>query len=158
MVESRPVAQLLAILAERRRAAAAVPQKVEVLHALTTELGRREDGLIQADTSAQAQAQLLQILKNVTSQQLPPLEIKQIEFAPPRQLTDAYGEVSVSITLECTIDELLNLVADLTAQSEVIATEEISLVTANEVLKTLKVRLTVMGLITRTLIAKPRGL
>jgi hypothetical protein len=156
-VPSLPAERLLTGLAARRKAAGLGRQKVEVLQEVTKELAELEHGLIQADTAAQAQAQLLQVLKNVMGQQQPPLEVKEIDFSSPRQVSDAYGQVSVSITMECTIDELLNLVADLTAQSIVIATDEISLVAADPALKTLRARLTVTGLVRRTLITQPRN-
>ena len=150
-----PTGQLLTILAKRREAAGAVAQKQEILRRLRTQLVVEESGLIQAATPAQAQAHLLQILKNVTSQQQPPLEVKSIEFSAPQQVSDAFGEVSVSITIECRIEELLNLIAALTAASEIIATDEISLIGADPKLKTLLARLTVKGLVRRNLISKP---
>jgi len=150
-----PTGQLLTILAKRREAAGAVAQKQEILRRLRTQLAVEESGLIQAATAAQAQAHLLEILKNVTSQQKPPLEVKRIEFSAPQEVSDAFGEVSVSISIECRIDELLNLIAALTETSEIIATEEISLTVADQNLKILLARLTVKGLVRRSLILKP---
>jgi hypothetical protein len=145
----------LTILANRRKAAAAVPQKEKVLRGLIALLAVLESGLIRGDTAAQAQAELLQTLKKVTSQQKPPLEVERIEFSPPQEVGEAYAEVSVSITIQCTIDELLNVVTDLTAESEMIATDEISLIAVDQNLKTLKARLTVKGLVHHILITKP---
>jgi hypothetical protein len=101
---------------------------------------------------------LLQTLKDAASERQPPLELKQIELPAPRLFSDAYGEVAVSVSIQCGIDELLNLVAELTANPQIIATDDISLVTANQDLKTLQVRLTVTGLVHRTLITKPHSL
>jgi hypothetical protein len=153
-VRTAPVERLLTILANRRRAAAAVPQKEKVLRGLIAQLAARENSLIRADTAAQAQAELLQILKKVTSQQRPPVEVERIEFSASQEVSDAYSEVSVSITIQCTIDQLLNVVTDLTAEPETIATDEISLVAANQNLKTLKARLTVKGLVHQILVTK----
>jgi hypothetical protein len=122
-----------------------------------TELATRENSLIPGDTAPQAQAQLLQVLRNVATQQQPPLEIKQFDLPPPRQFDDEYGEVLVSITIRCTIEQVLNLIADLTAEPDAIATDEISLILANQDLKTLQVRLTVTGLVRLSLITKPRS-
>jgi hypothetical protein len=146
--------QLLTTLANRRNAAKTVPQKEEVLGQLVKELALREARFLQADTAAQAQAQLLQILKNLASQQRPPLEISKIELHSPQLVSQAYGEVSVSITIECTIDELLNLIADLSGSLEIVATDEIALDAANKNLKTIQVRLTTTGLVHLTLIKK----
>lgn len=152
-----PTASLLATLALRRSVAAALPEKQKALRRVITELATRENSLIPGDTAPQAQAQLLQVLRNVATQQQPPLEIKQFDLPPPRQFDDEYGEVLVSITIRCTIEQVLNLIADLTAEPDAIATDEISLILANQDLKTLQVRLTVTGLVRLSLITKPRS-
>jgi hypothetical protein len=158
--ESKAVTQGVSVehlrntLLDRRKAAAAVLGKEEVLQQLMAELAVRERPLIQADTAAQAQARLLQILKKVMNQQQPSLEIKQVELSSPRQFSETYGEVSVSVTTQCTIDELVNLLTDLTVESEVIATDEISLSASNQNTKTLQMRLTVTGLVSQTLFTK----
>jgi hypothetical protein len=152
-----PQEPLLTILAKRRNAAATVPQKEEVLRQLITELASREKRFLQADTAAQAQAQLLQLLKNLASEQRPPLEIKTIDLSSPQLVSQAYGEVSVSITIECTIDELLNLIADFTGSFEIVATDEIALEAADKNRKTIQARLTATGLVHQALIRKPRS-
>jgi hypothetical protein len=48
-----------------KQQAATVPGKEQVLAAVSTELAGREKGLIQADSAAQAQAQLLQIIRRI---------------------------------------------------------------------------------------------
>jgi hypothetical protein len=74
------------------------------------------------------------------------------------RLSDDYGEVQVSVALECRIEELLNLLADLTKQTEALATRDlrVSLMTAKE--KILGVRLTVSGLVPRRLVPEKKGL
>jgi hypothetical protein len=155
LLQHGPDERLLTILANRRKAAATVPQKRQVLRQLVTELESREKRFLQADTAEQAQAQLLQMLKTLMSQQLPPLEIKRIELSSPQLVSQAYGEVSVSVTIECTIDELLNLIADLSDSRQLVATDEISLDTADKNLKTIRARLTTTGLVRHTLIRQP---
>jgi Type II secretion system (T2SS), protein M subtype b len=91
-----------------RKQAATLPGKQAVLQQASLELSQREKGLISGDTAEQAQAQLLQVIKRVAAQQTPPLETGQVELGRPRSYGSAYGVVSVSITLTCRIDELVN--------------------------------------------------
>jgi Type II secretion system (T2SS), protein M subtype b len=145
-------------LATLRKQAATLSGKQAVLQQASRELGDREKGLLPGDTADQAQAQLLQVIKRVAKQQAPPLEMGQIELGRPRSYGSAYGQVSVSITLTCRIDELVNFLAALGAQPELTATEEIRFGAAHPKQKTMPVRLTVSGLVARRLIPQQKGL
>jgi hypothetical protein len=145
-------------LALLRRQAATLPGKEAVLKQVSLELAEREKGLIPGDTAEQAQAQLLQIVRRVAQQQTPPLEVAQVELGRPRPFGAAYGQVSVSITVTCRIEELVNFLAGLSAQPELAATEEIRFGASHPKQKTMPVRLTVSGLVARRLIPKQRTL
>jgi hypothetical protein len=145
-------------LATLRKQAATLPGKQAVLQQASRELGDREKGLLSGDTADQAQAQLLQVIKRVAKQQTPPLEMGQIELGRPRSYGTTYGQVSVSITLTCRIDELVNFLAALGAQPELTATEEIRFGASHPKQKTMPVRLTVSGLVARRLIPQQKGL
>jgi hypothetical protein len=139
-------------LAMLRKQAATLPGKEAVLKQVSLELADREKGLIPGDTAEQAQAQLLQIVKRVAQQQTPPLEVAQVELGRPRAFGTAYGQVSVSITVTCRIDELVNFLAGLSAQPELAATDEIRFGASHPKQKTMPVRLTVSGLVARRLV------
>ncbi|HWY48976.1 MAG TPA: type II secretion system protein GspM [Bryobacteraceae bacterium] len=141
-------------LANLRIRAAALPAKEVVLKQASAELAEREKGLISGDTADQAQAQLLQVLRRVAKAQAPPLEIRQVELGQPRTYGDAYGQVTVSVTVDCRIDELINLLATLSAQPETIATDEIRFGMAHPKQKTMPVRLTVSGIVAQRLAPK----
>jgi hypothetical protein len=145
-------------LALLRKQAATLPGKEAVLKQVSLELAEREKGLIPGDTAEQAQAQLLQIVRRVAQQQTPPLEVAQVELGRPRPFGAAYGQVSVSITVTCRIEELVNFLAGLSAQPELAATEEIRFGASQPKQKTMPVRLTVSGLVARRLIPKQRAL
>jgi hypothetical protein len=145
-------------LAMLRKQAATLPGKEAVLKQASAELSEREKGLIAGDTAEQAQAQLLQVIKRVAMQQTPPVEMGQVELGRPRSYGSAYGQVSVSITLTCGIDQLVNFLAALGAQPELTATEEIRFGAAHPKLKTMPVRLTVAGLVAKRLIPQQKGL
>jgi hypothetical protein len=144
-------------LANLRKQASTLPGKEAVLKQVSVELAEREKGLIPGDTAEQAQAQLLQIVKRAAQQQTPPLDMGQVELGRPRAFGAAYGQVSVSITLTCRIDELVNFLATLSAQPELTATEEIRFGTSHPKEKTMPVRLTVSGLVIRRLVPERKG-
>jgi hypothetical protein len=141
-------------LANLRIRAAALPAKEVVLKQANAELAEREKGLISGDTADQAQAQLLQVLRRVAKAQTPPLEIRQVELGQPRSYGNAYGLVTVSVTVDCRIEELINLLSTLSAQPETIATDEIRFGMANPKQKTMPVRLTVSGIVAQRLAPK----
>src|SRR3984957_19793300 len=139
-------------LAMLRGRAATLPGKEAVLKQVSLELAQREKGLIPGDTAEQAQAQLLQVIKRVAQQQTPPLDLGQVELGRARPFGTAYGQVTVSITVTCRIEDLVNFLAALSAQPELTATEEIRFGTSNPKQKTMPVRLTVSGLVARRLV------
>jgi len=153
-----PIPEAEKRLARLRRLAAGVPGKQELLKQVSAELAQREKGIIQADTGAQALAQLMELLRRVARAQGPPLEIKTAELGQIARLGDDYGEAQLSVTFECRIEELLNLLADLTKQPEIVATREIRVATSNSKEKTLNVRLTVSGVVARRLAPEKKGL
>jgi nitrate/nitrite-specific signal transduction histidine kinase len=147
-------------LARVRQLAAQVPAKEKELERLSAELAEWENGLIRTETAQQAQAELLQILRRLGNAQAPPLEFRAVEIGQVRPLGKGknYGEALVSISFTCAIEQLVNLLADLTAGPEAIATEEIRISTGNQEQKTLSVRLTVAALVPHELVPERRGL
>ena len=139
-------------------ALATVGGKEDLLRQASAELAAREKGLIPGDTASQAQAQLLQIVGRIAKQQTPPLEIRQAEFAQPRPYGDAYGVVSVSVAIDCRTDELVNLLAGLTQQPELVSTEDIRFGVANPKSKSMPMRITISGLVPRRLVPEKKGL
>jgi Type II secretion system (T2SS), protein M subtype b len=139
-------------LANLKNAAATLRGRQEVLNQASSELAVREKGLIPGDTAEQAQAQLLQVLKRVGREQSPPLEIRQVELGQPAGYGDAYGRVTVSVTIDCRIDDLVNYLATLSAQPEITATDEIRFGTSHPKQKNMPVRITVSGVVARRLI------
>jgi hypothetical protein len=144
-------------LQKLRETAATVPAQEAILKQVSGDLALRENGLIKADTAAQAQAQLIQIFRRIGSTENPPLEIRNTEIGPVRTLGDAYGEVLVSVQTECRIDQLVNVLAAIPAQPELIATSDLRVMSSNAKEKTVGVRLTLTGVVPRRLVPeKPK--
>jgi hypothetical protein len=141
-------------LGSMRRSIARVPGKAEVLKQAQAELASRERGLIQADTANQAQAQVLDIITTIAKAQ--GVEIRSKELAVPRPYGDAYGEVTVGVALECQIEQLVNMLADLSNRPELVATSDLQISAANPKQKTVTVRLRVSGIVPRRLVPEKK--
>jgi len=139
-------------LARLREAAATVPAKESVFKKVSADLAVREKAIIVADTAAQAQAQIIQIIRRVGAAENPPIEIRSTELNSVRPFGDAYGEASAAVQIECRIDQLVNLLAALEVQPELVATSDLRVLSANAKEKTVSVRLTVSGVVPRRLV------
>jgi len=144
-------------LAERRLArlrdiAATVPGKEAVLKQVSVDLAVREKGMLNAETAAQAQAQLLQLIRRLGAAESPPVDIRGTELNAIRPLGDAYGEASVTVQIDCRIDQLVNLMAALQSQPELVATREMRVLSSNAKEKTVSTRLTISGVVPRRLV------
>jgi hypothetical protein len=135
-----------------------VPDKQAILKQAQADLAVREKGILVADTAPQAQAQLFQILRRVGRAQGPPIEVRSNEIGQARTFGEDYGEVSASVSFECGIEQLVNLLADLGAQPELLATTEMRIGQATGPQKTIPVRLTISGIVPRKLIPEKKGL
>ena len=145
-------------LARMRQLAATVPAKEEILKKVTGDLALRESGLLRAETGAQAQAQIIQIVRRLASEEAPPIEIRSTELAALTPLGDAYGAANVSVQIECQIAQLVNFLAAIAAQPELIATQDLQISAGNAKDKTVRVRLTVSGVVPRDLLpARDKG-
>lgn len=140
-----------------RQLAAQVPARETLHKQMQEQLDLREKRLLQAETAAQAQAQLRQIVSRATSRQTPPVDIKASEFGQVKPLGTEYGEVPVSVMIECGMDQLLNIVAELTSQPEMIAVNELRIYSANQKTKSANVRLTVSAAIPKRLVPDRKG-
>jgi hypothetical protein len=147
-----PVTQAEARLARLREAAATVPAKEAVYKKVSADLAAREKGIITAETAAQAQAQVIQIIRRLGAAENPPIEIRSTELNPIRPFGDKYGEASVAVQIECRIDQLVNLLAALQSQPELVASSDLRVLSANAKEKTVAVRLTVSGVVPRRLV------
>jgi hypothetical protein len=136
-------------LSQMRQAVARVPGKEAVLKQVAAELSEREKGLIVAETPAQATEQLLQIVRSTA--RASQMDLRAVELGQPKQFGDSYGEVTVSATTECRMEQLLNMMSDLTGRPELVATRDLRINAANPKEKTVVVRLTVAGIVPKRL-------
>ena len=155
---SDPVQSSEKRLARLRDQAATVPQKEEVLKAVQAELAQREKGILQAPTAAQARARLLEILERLCASEAPPVKITSNELGGISPLGDAYGSVDLAVQIQCGIDQLVNLLAAIASQPELISTTDLRITpTSNTAQKTVSVRLAVSAVVSRKLVPEKTG-
>ncbi len=142
-------------LARLRQLAATVPGKEALLKQANEQLAAREAGIIQAGTAQQAQAQLLQVIRELGKKES--FDARGGEFGPVSPLGADYGEVSVAVSFECGIDHFVNFLAALTSEKALLASSEMRISAANPKEKTVTVRLTLSGVIPRHLVPEKKG-
>jgi len=80
------------------------------------------------------------------------------DFPELRPLGEDYGEAAVSVNFQCRIEELVNFLAALTKEAELVATDEVLVSTGDPRAKTVSVRLTLAGVVPRNLVPVKKGL
>lgn len=139
-------------VARLRRVAAAAPARQEILAQVSGELAKREKGLIQAETAPQAQAQLLQVVRRVAQAQQPALVFKGTEFGAPRPLGGSYGEVVMTVSMDAGIEQVVNFLADIGNQAELISVSDLQFTQVTGKQKLVPVRVTFTGIVPRKLV------
>lgn len=151
------VGQMEQRITRLRRMAAAAPGREEALKRVQEQLAGRQSGMLKADTVAQAQAEMLEMVRRVAGAQPESFGLRGAEFGVPRPLGDAYGEVLLTVTVECPIELLISFLADVSNQPALIAVSEIQVSQAVGNRKIMPVRLTFTGLVPRRLVPEKQG-
>lgn len=147
-----PVTNAEKRLARLRETAATAQAKEAIFKKVSAELAAREQNILAVDTLPQAQAQLIQILRRVVAAETPPIEIRATELGPIRALGRDYGEATISVQVECRIDQLVNMLAAIPAQPERVALSDLRVTSANGKEKTVGARVTLAGVVPRKLV------
>ena len=154
-VDSVPLAEKR--LEALRKKAAAAPGREQALEKVKAELLAREKGIVLADTSEEARAHLLETLHATASTN--GFDARGANTLPqPKPLGKDYGQVSVGQDFTCGIDQLVNFLAAIANQPEILATESIYIGARGDKNKTVQVRLTLSGVVPRKLVPEKKGL
>ena len=151
--ESAPMAENR--LRKLRGIAATVPAKETMLKQVTAELESREKGLLKADTGAQAHALLQALLHRAGEAN--GIDIRGMEDARVRLLGNDYGEAMVFVRFTCRIEQLVNLLAQLANEPELLATNQVQITGGADKNKLLQVRLGLSGVVTRKIAQEKKG-
>jgi len=145
--ESAPMAEKR--LERLRQIAATVPGKEALMKQVTGELETREKGMLKAETGAQAQAQLQELLHKVGAAN--GIDIRGLEDMRIKPFGSDYGEASVTVRFTCLIEQLVNLLAALANEPELLSTNQIQITGGPDKNKTIQVRLTLSGVVSKKL-------
>jgi hypothetical protein len=152
--ESIPIAEKR--LERLRQIAATVPGKETLLKQANAELAVREKGIIRAETWAQAQAQLLEAIRRIGNGN--GIDVRGAEeLRAATKLSDDYGEVRVAVAFTCGLEQLVNFLAGLANEPQILATYEMHVASANAKQKTVQVRLSVSGVVPKALVPEKKG-
>jgi Tfp pilus assembly protein PilO len=144
-------------LDQLRRISATLDGKEAVKKQAEAELAVREKGLIQADTEAQARAQLLELTTNIARSN--GIDTHGMDDYKSRAVSSDYGEISVTVSFTCAIEQLVNFLAALANQPQILATNEIRVSGGHDKKKNVQVRVSVSGVVPRKLLpAEKKGL
>ncbi|MGB7761737.1 MAG: type II secretion system protein GspM [Bryobacteraceae bacterium] len=135
--------------------AATVTGKEARLRQAQAELASREKGILKADTKSQAQAQLLELVEAIAKAN--GIEVHGVEHMGEAAISGDYGEVSVDVAFVCGIDQLVNLMAALADQPQILATNELRVNGGNDKKKNIQVHLAVGALVARKLLPEKKG-
>lgn len=153
--DSAPIAEHR--LERLRQLAATVQGKETVLKQAQAELHTREAGILKADTAAQAGAQLLDVIRRVgMANGIDVRGAEEVNRIKP--LANDYGEVSVAVNFTCAIEELVNFLAAIGDEPQILATNEINISGGNDKNKNVQVRLSLSGVVLKKLVPQKRGI
>jgi len=147
--------QLRQRVAQLRQTAAALPVREALLKQSDADLADRERGIIQAGTAAEAQSELLLTAQRVGNAN--DLDVRSGELAPPKAFGE-YGIVYATVTFDCHVEQLLNFLADLTREQELIVPSEERITSGNPKDKMMTVRMVLAGIVAKKLIPEKKGL
>jgi len=136
-----------------RHSAATVPGKEALLKQVTAELETRESGMLKAETGAQAQSLLSELLHATGAAN--GIDIRGMEDWRVKPLGSDYGEVSVTVRFTCKIEQLVNFLAALANVPQLLSTNQIAINgTTDPKNKSIQVRLSLSGVVSKKLVPK----
>ena len=144
-------------LLKMRSLAAQRPDKEKILEQVKAELKTREKGMLQGETSAQAQAQLMTIASSIGRSVTPPVAVRPSELGRVAPFGKDYGEVTVAVQMEASMSQIVSFLAALGSQPELLATNEIRLTQAGVKDKVVGARIVISGIVPKKLVPEKKS-
>ena len=158
-VSGVPGADAIALAEQRnarlRQLIATLPARDAAMQRATLDLTDRETGIIQADTAAQAQAALVQIARRVAKAEQ--IDVRGGDVTAPKAFGD-YGLVYATITFDCHVEQLVNFLASLQRQPELVSPVEERIASGNTKEKIMNVRMVLAGVVPKKLVPEKKAL
>lgn len=132
-------------LERARLAVATLPDREKAANLQKQELAKWEKRLITAETPAQAQAQLNQLFRRLASGQGGAVSLRSIELGT-LHAAGPYAEMHMNVSFDCQIEGLVNLLADIAAQPELLAWRDLRVNSPDSKQKRITVAFTLIAL------------
>ena len=142
-------------LTRLRQIAATLQAREAVAKQTGQDLTDREKGVLQAATAPQAQARLLEVARQIGKQEQ--IDVRGGDFGTPKVFGE-YGLVYATISFECHVEQLVNFMAALSKQPELISPSEVRMATGNSKEKLMNVRMVLAGVVPKKLVPEKKGL
>jgi hypothetical protein len=147
--------QLRQRVARLRQIVASLPVREALLKQTDADLADRERGIVPGGTAAEAQSEVLQTAQRIGKSN--EIDVHSGDFPAPRAFGD-YAIVYTTISFDCHIEQLLNFLADLTREPELIVPSDERVTATNPKDKTMTVRMTLAGVVAKKLLPEKKGL
>jgi hypothetical protein len=144
-------------LQRARRIAAATRERTAEKQAAEKELQTLEQGMLRAESAALAHAALAQKLRALGRRQSPAVEFRTVENGPIELWEGSWARMQLAVSLDCTVDQLVNLLADVSSQPELISVAEMHVSAASDRAKRMPVRITFAALLPRAMAPLKKG-
>ncbi len=144
-------------LLRMRSLAAEAPAKLKILEQVKDELKTRERGMLQGDTAAQAQGELMKIARSIGRSVVPPVDVRPSELGRITPFGKDYGEVNVTVQMDASMGQIVSFLAALGSQPELLATNEIRMGQASSKDKTMSTRVMISGIVPKKLVPEKKN-
>jgi Tfp pilus assembly protein PilO len=126
------------------------------LDAAKRQLDVLEQGLLKSESAALAQAEMRQLIGDLLTAE--GISMESSQFAAVQLDGEDYAQVPLNVNFQCGIEQFVNLMAAIANAPELLATRRIRITPENRATKSVRVQLTVAGLlpVARTPELKPK--
>lgn len=115
------------------------------LDAVKRQLDVLEQGLLKSETSSLAQAEMQQLVGDLLSAE--GISMESSQFGAVQLDGEDYAQVPLNVNFQCGIEQLVNLMAAVANGPELLATRRLRVTPENPATKSVRVQLTVAGLL-----------
>jgi Tfp pilus assembly protein PilO len=124
--------------------------------AVQLQLDVLEQGLLKSESAALAQAEMRQLVGDLLAAE--GISMESSQFAAVQLDGEDYAQVPLNIDFQCGIEQFVNLMAAIANAPELLATRRIRMTPTNDSTKSVRVQLTIAGLlpVARTPELKPK--
>jgi Tfp pilus assembly protein PilO len=113
--------------------------------AVRRQLDLLEQGLLKSETAALAQAEMRQLVGDLLASE--GISMESSQFGTVQLDGEDYAQVPLNVNFQCGIEQLVNLMAAVANAPELLATRRIRVAPENAATKSVRVQLTVAGLL-----------